>query len=64
MFPSISQPGIGDVPTTNNALKFTGHPADPKVPAPRLGENNEEIFQDFIGLSEDRLRELQEKKVI
>lgn len=64
MFPSISQPGIGDVPTTNNALKFTAHPADPTEPAPRLGENNEEIFRDFIGLSEERICELQEKKVI
>lgn len=64
MFPSINQPGIGEVPTTNNALKFTNHPADPSVPAPMLGEDNEEIFTEFAGLTADRIEELKAGKVI
>lgn len=64
MFPSINQPGIGEVPTTNNALKFTNHPADPSVPAPMLGEDNEEVFTEFAGLTPEKIEELKASKVI
>lgn len=64
MFPSIRQPGIGDVPTTNNALKFTNHPADPETPAPSLGQDNDTIFQDYANLSPEQIELLREKKII
>ena len=64
MFPSIRQPGIGDVPTTNNALKFTNHPADPEVPAPSLGQDNDTIFHTYANLSPEQIELLREKKII
>lgn len=64
MFPVLEQPGIGEVATTNNALKFTNHPADPKVPAPKLGENNDQIFGEFVGLSQEDIENLRAKKII
>ena len=64
MFPSIRQPGIGDVPTTNNALKFTNHPADPEAPAPSLGQDNDMIFLTYANLSSEQIEHLREKKII
>ena len=64
MFPSIRQLGIGDVPTTNNALKFTNHPADPETPAPSLGQDNDTIFQAYANLSPEQIELLREKKII
>ena len=64
MFPVIDQPGIGGVPTTNNALKFTNHPADPVEPAPALGEHNDFIFSTYAGLTQEEIAELEAKKII
>jgi len=64
MFPVIQQPGIGGVPTTNNALKFTNCPADPEEPAPTLGQDNNMIFSTYADLSSKEIEELRAKKII
>ena len=64
MFPVIQQPGIGGVPTTNNALKFTNCPADPEEPAPTLGQDNDMIFSTYADLSSKEIEELRAKKII
>ncbi len=64
MFPIIEQPGIGGVVTTNNALKFTNHPADPVEPAPLLGEHNDVVLKEFAGLTQEEIDRLKEKHII
>lgn len=64
MFPTLDHPVAGKVTITNNQLKFTNHPADPKASAPLLGEHNEQVYCDLLGLSKDELAALREKHVI
>ncbi|QIB69078.1 CoA transferase [Aminipila butyrica] len=45
-------------------IKLSETPADPIGPAPRLGQHNKEIYQEFLGFSEEELKELHEKGVI
>lgn len=64
MFPEMDHPVAGKMKLTNNQLKFTNHPADPRTPAPLLGQDNHDVYCGFLGLSEEKLAELKEKKVI
>ena len=64
MFPEMDHPVAGKMKLTNNQLKFTNHPADPRTPAPVLGQDNREVYLNFLGLSEEKYLELLDKKVI
>ena len=65
MFPVMhGHPIAGDVTLTNNALKFTNNPADPVKPAPTLGQDNDEVYGDFLGMDAAKIAELKEKGVI
>lgn len=64
MFPVLDQPVAGKVKITNNQLKFTNHKADAHVPAPLLGQHNEDIFCGVLGLDKAELQRLKDEKVI
>ena len=64
MFPVLDQPVAGKVKITNNQLKFTNHKADAHVPAPLLGQHNEEVFCGVLGLDKAELQRLKDEKVI
>lgn len=64
MFPYCEHPEMGHLRMTNSALRFTNHPTDPTVPAPLLGQHNEEIYQGVLGMSAEELAELQAKGII
>lgn len=49
MFPEIFQTGIGNMRVTNNPQKFTETKSGPRKAAPLLGEDNEEIYLDYLG---------------
>ncbi len=64
MFVEMDHPIAGRMKLTNNQLRFTNHPADPRTPAPTLGQDNKKVYCEFLGYSPERLAELMEKKVI
>lgn len=66
MFVHVQHPVAGDVVLTNNPIKLTNCPADPTQhkPAPTLGQDNEEVYEKFLGLSPEELAKLKEDKVI
>jgi len=45
-------------------IGFSGCPPPPQRPAPRLGEDNEEILRGLLGLSEEEVRNLEKKGII
>jgi formyl-CoA transferase len=58
MFPEIDQPGIGKLAVTATAQKLTRTKSCPRKPAPGLGEDNERIYGQWLGRSEEELQEL------
>jgi benzylsuccinate CoA-transferase BbsE subunit len=60
-----------DCPKIGTALKYPGLPYHyasqlrlPNIPAPRPGEHNERIYQQELGMSEKKLRQLQDRNII
>ncbi|MDR2163060.1 MAG: CoA transferase [Clostridiales Family XIII bacterium] len=64
MFPVIEYPRIGKLKVTGSHLKFTRTPAGPRTPAPDLGQHNEEVYGEMLGLGADELARLKEGGII
>lgn len=64
MFPTIQQPGIGELELTAMPIKFDDTKTTIRMPAPALGEHNKEIYGGLLGLSDELLAEYKEKGAI
>ncbi len=64
MFVPLYHPVIGDMKVNGNPVKLMDTKADISRPAPELGQDNEDIYGELLGLDETKLSELKEKKVI
>jgi len=64
MLPEVYRDGIGSVPVTGTAIKFSETPGSISRPAPLVGEHNEEILCGLLGLSKDELESLKQENVI
>lgn len=64
MFPELDHPVAGKTRLTNNALKFTSQSADPLIPAPTLGQDNERVFRELLGLDAADVEALRAEKVV
>jgi formyl-CoA transferase len=64
MFPEIEYPRVGKLKVTGSHFKFTETPAGPRTPAPDLGEHNEEVYGDMLGLSKDEIAQLKEDGIL
>lgn len=64
MFPEINQPGIGPLKITATPQKLTRTKSFPRKPAPLLGEDNEKIYCDILGLDKNKLIELKKEGAI
>ncbi|HEY6395671.1 MAG TPA: CoA transferase [Candidatus Binataceae bacterium] len=63
-FVEIAQPAAGTHKYPGAPLKFARTPWEIRLPAPALGQHNEEIFGKRLGIDEQRLNELKRKGVI
>jgi crotonobetainyl-CoA:carnitine CoA-transferase CaiB-like acyl-CoA transferase len=64
MFPTIHHPVIGDMKVNGCHIKLSDTKPEMRTPSPSLGQHNEEIYKDFLGISKEELMKLEEKKVI
>lgn len=64
MFPEIDHPVAGKMRLTNNALKFTHENTDPAAPAPTLGQDNEWLYQNLLGLDKEKISSLSADGII
>ena len=64
MLQRIDHPDLGSVVLPTTPLRLSGAPPPALRPSPRLGQHNEEVFGNWLGLSADRLAELKASKVI
>ena len=64
MFVPLHHPIIGDMKVNGNPVKLMETKPDITVPAPELGQDNADIYKEFLNLNENDLKELQENKII
>lgn len=63
MLVEIDQPGMGKIEVTGNPMKLYGTPADPKHPAPLLGQHTKEVLHDVFGYSDEQISAWEEQKL-
>lgn len=64
MFPYMEQPGVGPFRVTAMPIKFSDTQTAIYRPAPALGEHNEEVYSEMLGLDCDTIASLREKGII
>jgi formyl-CoA transferase len=61
---TVKHPELGEVTMQNVAPKLSATPGGIRSPAPTLGQHNDEIYLQLLGLSEARYRDLRAQSVI
>jgi len=61
---SVPHPDFGELKMQNVAPKLSETPGGIRSPSPSLGQHNDEVYRDLLGLSEERYAELKAAKVI
>jgi CoA:oxalate CoA-transferase len=64
MIAHLEYPGLGTLPVPGLPIKLSLTPASIDSPAPRLGEQNEEVYGKLLGISVEQLHRLKEKGII
>ena len=64
MIVDFEQPGVGKIKIPGSPFKFSESPVEFKLPAPSLGEHNEEVYSELLGLSQEEMVRLEKEKVI
>lgn len=60
----MEHPGFGTISTLGTVVKLSETPGRIKKGAPPVGENNEEIFRDLLGYTDQELSGLKQKGII
>ncbi len=61
---SVPHPDFGELRMQNVAPKLSETPGSIRSPSPALGQHNDEIYRELLGLTEERYAELKSAKVI
>jgi CoA:oxalate CoA-transferase len=64
MLQEIEHPDVGKITVPHSPLRYGAHEQMPLIPSPHLGEHNEEVFCDWLGLSREQLDELVQAEVV
>jgi 2-methylfumaryl-CoA isomerase len=64
MFQTIDQPGVGPYLASGEMLDFGALPRGVTKPAPRLGENTDEVLTSVLGLSDGQIGKLHDNKIV
>ena len=60
----VEHPVLGKKVVLNPSWKHSETPARIHKPSPLLGENNEEVFGDLLGMSKEEIKKLEEEQII
>lgn len=64
MFVDVEHPTAGKTKLTGAHIKLSSTPAQIRIPAPLLGEHNESVFSELLGLSSSNLAQLRREGVV
>jgi len=63
-FEVVDHPSVGKRPYAGMAFKLSKTPGRIRTPAPLLGEHNQRILKEYLGLSKEEISKLEEENVI
>lgn len=58
MTSTVTHPKLGELRLVGNPINYVGVPRPPLLPPPQLGENTEEILQQVLNITSQRIEEL------
>jgi formyl-CoA transferase len=61
---SVPHPDFGELKMQNVAPKLSETPGSIRSPSPRMGEHNERVYREILGLSAEQMEDLRARKVI
>lgn len=64
MIVEINQPKVGIMKISGTPFHMSKTPGKVVAPAPLLGEHTVEVLRDFLGMSEEKITELENKNII
>ena len=64
MFVEMDHPTLGKITVNGCAIKLMDTKPSVRTPAPRLGQDNAAIYGGMLGMSDDEIEQLHEKKVL
>lgn len=64
MLEHIDHPELGDIIVPTSPLRFHGSDRPATTPSPTIGEHNDEVYGDWLGLSADEIAALRKDGVI
>ena len=64
MFSTVNQPGVGSYLTPGSPINFQSVGREPPIPAPILGKNTDEVFEEILGLSPAEVGSLRKRGII
>jgi CoA:oxalate CoA-transferase len=64
MITEVEQPMSGKLKVPGSVFKLSKTPGNVNYPAPMLGESNQEIYGEFLGLSDKEIEELSNGQII
>ncbi len=64
MIESVKVEGLGELRVPGIMPKFSKTPGRIKWAGAKLGEHNKEIYKDMLGMSEEELKEMEEKGIV
>ena len=56
-FRYMDHPDMGNVPYTGHQFRIGGYDNGPRFPAPLLGQHNEEVLREILGMTDDEITE-------
>lgn len=64
MIVDMDHPGSGSVPLPGIVVKMSKTPGEIRTPAPRVGQHNDEVYGELLGLSREEIDQLERRKII
>lgn len=64
MVQTIDHPACGPIKVISPPVKYSNAEPSIRSPPPLLGEHTDELLQDVVGLSKERIEELKKKGVV
>jgi CoA:oxalate CoA-transferase len=64
MFIPVNHPTLGEIILPGFPIKFSETPGDIKTPAPILGQHNNEVYGELLGIEKEEIEALRKNRII